>query len=263
MLSIWSVAIVYYLSLSFSLVHSFVGRGRCFFSCCFFSCVCSFFFLFCFSLHSISICPFAMVYLGHGFFFFSCTDDFLLGGDLCASKCRLCLTPLVCVSWNGKAFWVDGWTLKVKSGSVLFFFVMVIFLWWALFYPTKVRGGKVYWQMWQHQSFVCLFWPEIARVESWSRGMMVYCFFAASVHGRVDTWRQLQLFTYLGEWSASTSRSGLIFVLGGREDNKSTYPWIPIRTFLNAAKVFFLFAPLYWCWDSETEGDLAYVYNFS
>jgi len=163
---------------------------------------------------------------------------FCWGGDLCASKCRLCLTPLVCVSWNGKAFWVDGWTLKVKSGSVLFFFCDGYFFVVSVILSYKSsRRESILTDV--ATSIVCLFWPEIARVESWSRGMMVYCFFAAFVHGRVDTWRQLQLFTYLGEWSASTSRSGLIFVLGGREDNKSTYPWIPIRTFFNAAKVFF------------------------
>jgi len=103
---ILSLSFSLFLSPFFSFSRSFLRwEGEVFFFLAvFFSCVCSFFFLFCFSLHSISICPFAMVYLGHGFFFFSCTDDFLLGGDLCASKCRLCLTPLVCVSWNGKAF---------------------------------------------------------------------------------------------------------------------------------------------------------------
>lgn len=162
------------------------------------------------------------------------------GGGTCVLRSVGCAWPrsFVFLGMEKRSEWTAE-RLRLRVDQFFFFFVMVIFLWWALFYPTKVRGGKVYWQMWQHQSFVCLFWPEIARVESWSRGMMVYCFFAAFVHGRVDTWRQLQLFTYLGEWSASTSRSGLIFVLGGREDNKSTYPWIPIRTFLNAAKVFF------------------------
>ena len=101
---------------------------------------------------------------------------FLWEGDLCASKCRLCLTPLVCVSWNGKAFWVDSWTLKVKSG-------LVLFLRWALSYSTKIRGGKAYWQMWQHQSFVCLFWPEIARGKvgrvfwRWYDGILLLCCF--------------------------------------------------------------------------------------
>jgi len=49
-----------------------------FFLAVFFVCV-VFFFLFCFSLHSITICPYAMVYLGHGFFFLSCTDGFFFG----------------------------------------------------------------------------------------------------------------------------------------------------------------------------------------
>jgi len=96
------------LSLSFFFFLSFIpslGGGGVFFSCCFFFFRVSvvfffFFFFFFFPLVFFLFYCFFWVMV----FFFSCTDGFFLGGDLCASKCRLCLTPLVCVSWNGKAF---------------------------------------------------------------------------------------------------------------------------------------------------------------
>ena len=169
---------------------------------------------------------------------------FLWEGDLCASKCRLCLTPLVCVSWNGKAFWVDSWTLKVESG-------LVLFLWWALSYSTKVRGGKALLTD-VATSIVCLFvfWPEIARgklVACFDDGMMVYCFFvvfSAFVHGRVDIWRQLQLFYVPWRMIRQYLEIGPnFFVLGAGKTTNSHIHGFPSGLFSMLRKVFFVCPP--------------------
>jgi len=62
-----------------------------FFLAVFFVCV-VFFFLFCFSLHSITICPYAMVYLGHGFF---CRVQMGFFWDCVLGSVGLCLILLV------------------------------------------------------------------------------------------------------------------------------------------------------------------------
>jgi len=115
----------------------------------------------------------------------------------------------------------------------------------------------IYWQMWQIflcvwcVSFVlffrillmCWMWSIVClfvlsekigfRSRAFDNGFLL-CWFSPLL--RVDksisgvNWN-LSL-TYLGEWSASTSRSGLVFffLLGAREDKKSTY----IHGFLSA-----------------------------
>ena len=95
-------------------------------------------------------------------------------------------------------------------------------------------------------SIVCLF--VLARdcpsgkLVAWYGGILLLCCFCAwasrylaSIATLYVPWRMIRQYLEIGP----------NFCLGGWEDNKSTYPWIPIRTFLNAAKVFFLFAPLY------------------
>ena len=196
-----------------------------FFLAVFFVCV-VFFFLFCFSLHSITICPYAMVYLGHGFFFLSCTDGFFLG--LCAWKCRAVPDS---ARLNGKVL-MDGSTLKPKSGIRLLIFFFCGERYFIL------RNFKAYRQMWQHQSFVCLFWPEVARGKSvacFDNGMLFLCFCAwasrylASIASFHISRRMIRQYLEIGP----------NLCLGGREDKKSTHPWVPVRTFLNAAKGFF------------------------
>ena len=102
-------------------------------------------------------------------------------------------------------------------------------------------------------SIVCLFvfWPEIARgklVACFDDGMMVYCFFvvfSAFVHGRVDIWRQLQLFYVPWRMIRQYLEIGPNFLSWGQGRQQIHIPMDSHQDFSQCCERFFLFAPLH------------------